>query len=217
MWTKWTKRPLQSPSPWSWGAMSIISRPPAAVAALTNLKLQRAAGGEHHPGTRWRCLHMPMYDLYSFGSTLCGFFAGIWIWTMYEHVMSSWCPFLAHKTLLVASRSTFRRWFPIWSTPWRAKSVWDLESMGFTARVWRLFSFSKFPLVPFSDLSNLELHGKKHNQIASTRGMTPQPLQVSTGTYSPSYQMNRSWRCILRRCHGWKSYDAVDGFRNPVN
>ena len=38
------KASLQSPSPWSWGAVSIISRPLAAVAALTNPKLQRAAG-----------------------------------------------------------------------------------------------------------------------------------------------------------------------------
>ena len=72
--------------------MSIISRPLAAVAALTNLKLQRAAGGEHHPGTRWRCLHMPMYDLYSFESTLCGCFAAILIWNMYEHIMSFMVP-----------------------------------------------------------------------------------------------------------------------------
>lgn len=64
------KASLQSPSPWSWGAVSIISRPPAAVAALTNLKLQRAAGGEHHPGTRWRCFCIPMYDLYSLGSVV---------------------------------------------------------------------------------------------------------------------------------------------------
>ena len=143
-----------------------------------------------------------MYDLYSLGSTLCGCFAAIWIWNMYEHIMPFVVPISCPQDVSGSITVHLQEMISHLIDPLTGKVRVRLRVNGFHCKSLKVFSFSKFPLVPFSDLSNLELHGKKHNRMASTRGMTPPPLQVSTGTYSPSYQMNRSWRCILRRCDG---------------
>ena len=118
-------------------------------------------GGVPHPGTRWRCFHMPMYTIYV-GKYCVDVLQG-------SGIRRSWCPFLAHKTFPVASQSLshVQEMISHLIDPLTGKVRVRLREEG-TARVWGWSNFTHFPSFQGTHFQILEFH-----QLFHRNGLQP--------------------------------------------